>query len=387
MQKRKVDGLALYYLENPAGQLIYTIKVELFDTVDKEKLAKAVVAALDRHSVFKVKLKKGFSTYHYVENSAIFSIQNRESILNEIDFEKNNDFLFNVSYHENVINFDFFHALTDGAGAKRFLSTVMEQYAGFSHSVQDETAEESENAYHRHFKSARIITNISPSSSFNFEVNSDFHVVSFRYNVKDAISLAKANQCSLTELIVGAFAYATVKTHWEILAGKTISISVPVDLRRFYPSNTNNNFTSAFNCDIVVNGNLDSLAKCIEMTKAQFEEKTGKKHIRRIKKWANTLEELPLKPLPLIVKRFLIKASGTGFAPTSNFSNLGIFDRENKLADTVKHIDFILPCSDSLLINFAACTYGGSLNLNFSTVHRNDDFFELINQILLGRLV
>ena len=47
------------------------------------------------------------------EKSPIVSIEN-EYPFKKINTRKNNDYLFKVTYFENKINIDFFHALTDG---------------------------------------------------------------------------------------------------------------------------------------------------------------------------------------------------------------------------------------------------------------------------------
>ena len=102
-------------------------------------------------------------------------------------------------------------------------------------------------------------------------------------------------------------------------------------------------------------------------------------------KYANSLEEYPIKYLPLPLKRALIRATKKGQHPTTNFSNLGVIDRKNGLVDTVKHIDFFLPCGESMPICFTACSYNNELRLNFSTIYQNETFFTTINELLMGK--
>lgn len=390
MYQRKTDGSALYYLENRDGQIVFTIKIELFKVVELDRLESAVSKALERHRCFKVKIKKGFSSYYYRENSETFKILKRNSLLNKIDYQENNGFLFNVSYQEHMIYFDFFHALTDGTGALHFVSTVLEYYRqaeqGLPADISSIHHEECENAYAKYSRDTQFLMNSTArKESFSFKSDSDFSVLQYRYPSRSIISTAKAHHCTVTEFIVAAFIYAVIKTHQQDLNDKKISIAIPVDLRRFYASHTMYNFSSSFICEIDYAENIDSLSKCIAMTKDQFQEKTSSKHISGITKYANSLEESPVKHLPLLLKKALIRIAKNGPLSTSNFSNLGVIDRKNELVDMVKHIDFFLPCGESLPICFTACSYNNSLSLNFSTVYKNGKFFDMINEILLGK--
>lgn len=204
MQKRRVDGSAMYYMENPTGQVVFTIKVELHEAVELMRLQQAVSAGLKRHPALKVRIHKDLSSYYFVSNEKELPIMEQETILEDIDFQRNHGYLFTVTYTRNVIHFEFFHALTDGTGAVTFVTTVLHHYQNPETEIGVEDPEERENAYQRYRKNAKVIMNTSPRSRVHLQENDNFHVIAFRYPVKDVLQMAKAYGCTLTQLVIGA---------------------------------------------------------------------------------------------------------------------------------------------------------------------------------------
>ena len=106
-------------------------KAFLDEAVDADRLLKAVRTALEYHPLFKCKMM--YDKQYYLEDN-----ENPEILIFHTDtenrpkeFGKNtNGYLFQVCYFENTISFEFCHAVTDGRGAIRFFSTVLDAYFG-----------------------------------------------------------------------------------------------------------------------------------------------------------------------------------------------------------------------------------------------------------------
>ena len=106
-------------------------KAFLDETVDADRLLKAVRTALEYHPLFKCKMM--YDKQYYLEDN-----ENPEILIFHTDTENRpkefgkttNGYLFQVCYFENTISFEFCHAVTDGRGAIRFFSTVLDAYFG-----------------------------------------------------------------------------------------------------------------------------------------------------------------------------------------------------------------------------------------------------------------
>lgn len=107
-------------------------KATLDEAVDAGRLMNAVKTALDYHPLFKCKLSYDKRQFFLEDNTdseiVIFNTdtQNRPN-----HYGKNtNGYLFQLCYFENTISFEWCHTVTDGRGAIRFFSTLLDAYFG-----------------------------------------------------------------------------------------------------------------------------------------------------------------------------------------------------------------------------------------------------------------
>ena len=123
-KRRKLDNAAkIFSLQEKDSKDVFRISVKLLDNVNFILLKKALLIALEKYPFFKVKLKSGMFWNYFVRNK-------KEPLLKHDNegvsyFKDNNDYLFKLSYYEKQINLDFFHVLTDGNGALKFLKEIL----------------------------------------------------------------------------------------------------------------------------------------------------------------------------------------------------------------------------------------------------------------------
>ena len=97
-------------------------------------LEKAVKETLKKYAAFKVRMKSGFFWYYFEENTKepIVEIE-KDYPCNYIDQNKNNGYLFKVTYFNNKINIDIFHSLTDGNSGNVFFREIVYTYLELMH--------------------------------------------------------------------------------------------------------------------------------------------------------------------------------------------------------------------------------------------------------------
>ena len=139
MKKEKNKSLYWRKLDNSAKifpisagkkySTVFRLSVLLNDKVDREILEKAVIKTLDNYKAFKVRMKAGFFWYYLEYNTKKPIIEEEKDYpCKYIDPRRNNGYLFKITYFENKINIDIFHALTDGNTGTTFFREIIYTY-------------------------------------------------------------------------------------------------------------------------------------------------------------------------------------------------------------------------------------------------------------------
>ena len=113
---------------------VFRLSVVLNENVEPKMLEKAVKETLKKYTAFKVRMKSGFFWYYFEENTKepIVEIE-KDYPCNYIDPNKNNGYLFKVTYFNNKINIDIFHSLTDGNSGNVFFREIVYTYLELMH--------------------------------------------------------------------------------------------------------------------------------------------------------------------------------------------------------------------------------------------------------------
>jgi DNA-directed RNA polymerase subunit L len=125
--KRKLDDQAkIFSLSfNKQDTSMFRISISLNEKIESKILKEAVNETIKYFKDFKVKIKKGLLWHYFIENNQEILIHREE----EYDFKNihnkdNNYYLFKIIYEDNTISIDYFHLLTDGLRANKFLTEI-----------------------------------------------------------------------------------------------------------------------------------------------------------------------------------------------------------------------------------------------------------------------
>ena len=139
---RKLDNSAKLFpsISNKKFSAVFRLSSILNEKIDKHTLEIAVKQALEKFTSYKVKLRKGLFWYYLEQNQKKPLIEQEHNYpCKYIDKNTNNNYLFKVTYFENKINLDVFHALTDGNSATRFFKEIIYNYIETAHKAEFET--------------------------------------------------------------------------------------------------------------------------------------------------------------------------------------------------------------------------------------------------------
>ena len=384
---RKLDDQAKVFAlaSNNKYSSIFRLSVVLKEEINKELLEKAVRLTLEKYKVFKVKMRKGLFWYYFEENEKEpIIIEEREFPFTKINTKENNDYLFRITYFSSKINIEFFHALTDGTGGFEFLNDIVYRYLELKHSdelVADKVNEkmilkESENAYRKNYnytgKKNRKLKKAYLLKGETLETG-EFAINHFNINVNDFKNLSKEKGCTISAYLVAMIAYSIYETNYKINDGKRpINISVPISLRKYFPSETISNFFSY----MIINVNLKYNKKymfedILEIVKKEFEKKMKvEKMIQTITEDAGKTNNIFIRIVPLLIKKMAVRVGSLQVKKyfTLTFSNMGKVIVEEKYSKYIENFFVILAPDWAEKVKCGVCSYGNDLVITFTTI-------------------
>lgn len=135
-QWRKLDNAALAFpaVTGKNDTRVFRFYCELKEEIKEETLQEALERTLEKYPLFRAVLRKGLFWF-YLERRDIPAVVKKEAgaPCSGLYIPDKKTLLFRVSYYKNRINFEVFHALTDGTGAMHFLMELVKNYLQETH--------------------------------------------------------------------------------------------------------------------------------------------------------------------------------------------------------------------------------------------------------------
>ena len=167
-------------------------------------------------------------------------------------------------------------------------------------------------------------------------------------------------------------AYSIYETNYKVNNGKRpINISVPISLRKYFPSETISNFFSYMIININIKQNKEYLFEDIlELVKKEFEKKMKvEKMVQTITKDAGSTNKFFIRIVPLLIKKLAVRIGSLEVKKhfTSTFSNMGKIVVEEKYSKYIENFLVILAPDWAERVKCGVCSYDDKLVLTFST--------------------
>lgn len=362
------DAAKIYPLSmNRNLMSVFRLSVYMNENIIPEILQIALTFTIKRFPFFATTIKNGFF-WHYIDSTKRRFAVNHETEIpcKPMNVSISGSQSFRIVYYNNRISVEFFHILTDGTGGIIFLKTLTAEYLrlfGIKIPYNDGILNvnsvpidaESSNDFSKATpleKSAGFIDKSAVQMSGKHAVARPCQVIHFDFNSTELHTAAKQRNASVTAFVL-ALMFIAGKAATEETKG-SIHIQVPVNMRKFYDSDTIRNFSLYCSiriplCDI---NDLDGILPNI--TK-QLSENTSKELMNSMMNAVVKLVRI-LKYVPLFVKRPVAKLV-YGFLGDKVFSNtlsnLGIIKIPEEMRYYVKKMDFVLGTG---LTNRASCS-------------------------------
>ncbi|MBP1743240.1 MAG: alcohol acetyltransferase [Firmicutes bacterium] len=397
---------------------VFRFSAAVEEAVDPVLLQQALDKAYDQYALYHSVLRRGFFWYYLEESDLhpVVTLDDRPPCSKLYHFDRK-ELLFRVSYYQNRIHLEVFHALSDGTGALWFFEDLLSEYVMLRYpgDFQGMKVEEidilkqqlEDDSYAHHFRNEKQRNfNVAAQSAIKTVTKAGIaaarygkkatyyvlavdepghkpervykvrgkktsdnrtHVIEMDMPVKEVLQLAKGQHTSLTVYMTALFIDAVYRTKQKKRPEQTIAVSVPVNLRQFYPSESARNFFATTRLEYTYGAGDDSLASICESLDKQLKgqlshESLGEKLNRLIAFEYNPFIRVIIRPVKDLVLRIINYFNNQNL--TLAISNVG---RVSFPEPIDKHIQQLYLQTSAVRPQFCAISHGGRLAVCFTS--------------------
>ena len=381
---------------------VFRLSAVLNENINPVTLKKAVQKALEQYEFFKVKLKDGFFWNYFEYNSKEPIIEKeREYPCRYIEPQKNNGYLFKVTYFEKKVNIDIFHSLTDGNSGITFFREIIYNYIELAHEKEfqeelrlvkkiDSSAEDS---YIKNYdKNAK--GNASTKKAYKLMGKKiKFGAVSAIHEFIDLETLkneCKKYDATITQYLTSVLIYSIYKANYiKNKDTRPIKVCIPVNLKKYFPSNTISNFFSY----ITVEAKMEELKEfddIVEFVKKDFTKKLAEEEIQKTMSANVKLGINPIiKRIPLILKKPIVRLSYLEIRKytTTTFSNIGRIGIIGKYKKYIDSFLMLIAPEPVEKIKCSACSFENKIVFTFTSILNNCEIEKYFYNFLKERKI
>lgn len=375
---------------------VFRFSCELNEPVQESVLQTALEKTLVKFPHFLYILRNGLFWY-YLEPSELKPTCHEENtgVCSQLFYRNQRHLLFDVSYYHNRINLETYHALADGTGVMLFLKYLVCSYLSIVHpdTVRADLADEitpvsisssTEDSFKKYYKKVAKKKGKKPRGVYHLTGTRTerYTVIEGLLPCSKVLALAKSYHATLTVFLC---AVLILSIHQEMLLykeKKPIVITVPVNLRQYFTSDTLRNFFGNIRVSYQFGHGPDDLQQIIRSLSESFSRELTEEHLSGIISGYMAVERNPaVKVIPLSVKNFFLKiarrSSDTG--ETIVVSNIGKTGLPQQILPYVHHMSVF---ASTTKLQACICTCGDTLSVGFSSSFEETDiqrnFFRIL---------
>lgn len=398
---RKLDNAAKLFsaTSNKKDTRVFRFYCVLKEEVHKECLQEALERTLVTYPVFLSVMRKGLF-WHYLEKSNLRPIVQEESKepCSNLYVRDKKSLLFEVTFYEKRINFEVFHALTDGTGATEFLRELVKNYLYISHkqegladislldeniTIQDQESD-SFSQYYTEVKRKKVKKPKAHQLKKPRKEVGALQVGESVLSVKEVLARSRELGVSMTVFLTTVYLMAIHKEMTKQQEKRPVILMVPVNLRKFFPSDSMLNFFNYIEPGYQFGEGEDSFEDVLAYVKEYFAEELTKE---KVAEHMNDLIALEMHPIlriaPLELKNLGIKA-GARFAErdvTAIFSNMSAVKMPEEYSLYIERFGVY---TSTPKMELCMCSFGDKLSLGFTsrfdTVNIQRNFYRILKQ-------
>lgn len=306
--------------------------------------------------------------------------------------------LFDVSYYRRRINLEVFHSLTDGTGALQFLRVLVYHYLCLAHEealqgnfpvidYDASNAEKMSDSFQKYYDPKQ---KKGSKSKLAYQLKgahipeNRMRIIEGIVPVKDVLTLAREHHTTVTVLLASILLCAIHDGMTIHDQKKPVSISVPVNLRQYFPSESARNFFGIISITYPFASRSSELEDVILYVDKYFRENLTPEKLAQHMNALAALEHNPIaRIIPLSVKDWgmWVAYRYSTKTETAALSNIGKVGMPEALQSYIRLFDVFISTEK---LQICMCSYGQNMVISFSSPFASADIQKYFFRTLTG---
>lgn len=363
---------------------VYRISVTLTELVQPELLQQALDIVLPKFDGFNLRLRQGVFWYYFEENG-----KPAPRVREEVNFpcrfiqqNKNQSYMFRVTYYKYRINLEVFHVLTDGMGGINFLKELTYQYLRLAHPELKEQVGDFLSSDTSMNREDSFLKNYKKSCKKGYQTKraylikgeklpaGEFGVMHGYMQISELKEVCHSYGVSINEYLVGVYVWSvyTECMHgmpWE----QPIRVAVPVNLRPYFNSITTKNFFAMVSAEFHPTKEIYTFEEVLHIVSESLRSQINKDNLEKLFSYNVSNEKLLIaRAVPLFLKNIAMRYVYTtsALANTATVTNIGNITVAEEYQPYVEMFHAYLAMSKGQHLKGTICSYGKTLVFSFS---------------------
>ena len=388
----KLDLSAIVYptLQRRDFSSVYCLSVLLKEEVNPQVLQQALDMTLPRFPTYKAAIRKGVFWRYLEPNNrpGPFVQEDVQNPCQPMYFKANNRYLIRVYYYQNRIALEAHHSLGDGTGGMCVLQTLTATYLrllghddienqGFVLDIEAAPdPQELEDAYMK-YANARVCPPRPQEKAYHLHGTKEpfytLNIIDGIMSTSEVMKVAKGYNATITEYLNAVLLYALLQR--QMASGsrrlRPVKIAMPVNLRRFFPSNTLRNFITMIYPGVDPRLGDYSFEEIVVHVHNYMRYYINEKLLRGdITTNAETQRHPLIRVVPLFIKDFTVKsfyARVQDRNSSAGLTNMGMIPVPEGMKKYIERFDIYMGQPFSNRTNCAIISFEDTLTINFTS--------------------
>lgn len=393
----QLDLSAVVYptLQRQNFSSVFRLSALMKEEVDPELLQLAMDQVLVRFPTYKVAIRKGVF-WRYLEANNRPGPFVKEDIKNPcqpMDFKKDNRYLIRLYYYKKKVSFESHHCLGDGNGGMAVFTTILAQYLRLKGNkistgylvkdINEQPSEgELEDAYMK-YANARVCPPRMGADAYQLHGTPEpFYTLNMTIGIMPAdqvLKVAKSYGASVTEYINSALLYALMQIQEDEKPSKykPLTLAMPVNLRRFFPSDTLRNFITMVYPSIDPRLGDFTFEEILTQVHHYMRYYINDKFLRGdITTNAQTKRNPAIRLVPLFIKDKVVRyfyKTVQDKSSTIGITNMGVLKLPEDMTHHVERFDICMGQPYSRKTNCSIISYENNMSITFAGAIKETD--------------
>ena len=356
---------------------------ELTEEVKPDLLQQALDETLRQFPFYRSRLKKGIFWYYLEEYEFAPKVEPETDPPCAMLYSGDSrDALFRVNWYHKRINLEVYHALSDGTGALHFLRVLVAHYLALAHGTDFEglpptldydasATQKMDDSFAKYYSAKDSAPAHANPIAYHLH---GAHLPDYRLSIIEGQLSAQAllhkahdHGVTLTVFLVSVL-ILSIHSQMSLREEKRpVVITVPVNLRNYFPSATARNFFNVVNVGYDFSKGSGEMADIIATVSAALKnELTAEKLARRMNRLAKLEHMMLLRVIPLFLKIPVLRLFNylSDREVTASFSNIGRVDMPQPLHPYIRLFDIFFV---TRRLQTCMATFGDTFVITFTT--------------------